>query len=182
MEGIFCNSWSCSLKQFRFRLRNQKDIENLEQQAKEAGLNEADFLEKKWLHGGFETPLKDEKLREEIKKLKLTNRKLEIELNFEQRFDKTPSSQAKKAIKERVAESGFNPPEQIEEDKLKDFISNNFMKFLQSLRMEGNVTVNCKLCPTGFPDQVTKEKAVERLKLHLFQTHAKEISEMIQSV
>jgi len=173
------------LKQFRFRPETDEDKISIENLAKEAGLSESDYLTK-YFHerkfakdsmSGLERK-KEDYLDQKIVNLKLTNEKLRRELLFEQTFDKTPSSQAKKAIKEGVELSGFNPPE-YERDS---FVSKNISNFIESLRMEGGVTINCKLCPTGFPSQGSKEHAMETLRRHLLLAHEKEILELMLNV
>jgi len=93
------------------------------------------------------------------------------------------SSDEKKVIQEGVLDGGgFNPPEQIQEDKIKDFISDNFSKYVSRLKQEASgFVINCGICPTGFPNLGSREIAVERLKLHVFETHKDEVIGMMRS-
>jgi len=91
------------------------------------------------------------------------------ELDFNETFDKTPSSQAKTAIKVGVNTESYNPPE---EKKIQEVIQNQWNKFVETLKQKqnGEWTLTCKLCSTGFV-LPTKELAISRFKKHLEETH-----------
>jgi len=95
------------------------------------------------------------------------------EFNFHENFGKTPSSQAKTAIKVAVNNESFIPPE---EKNLEQIIQNNWNKFLLSLRTnsKNEWIANCKLCDTGFilPN---KDEAIERFKTHLIENHNEQL-------
>ncbi len=97
------------------------------------------------------------------------------ELNFSETFDKTPSSQAKTAIKVGVNTESYEPPE---EKKIQDVIQNQWNKFVETLKQNSKAewTLTCKLCSTGFI-LPTKELAISRFKKHLEETHNERVLE-----
>jgi len=121
--------------------------------------------------------LKDRKLEVEIELKEMQIKKMEIELLFDQTFDKTPSSQAKKAIKDAVNSESFNAPE---EKDLVEIINRHWNKFIDTLRKNAKQewVLTCKLCSTGLI-LPTQEKAVERFKKHLEETHSEELVKIV---
>jgi len=97
------------------------------------------------------------------------------ELDFNQTFDKTPSSQAKSAIKVGVNTESYEPPE---EKKIQQVIQNQWNKFVETLKQNPKAewTLTCKLCSTGFI-LPTKELAISRFKKHLEETHNERVLE-----
>jgi len=97
----------------------------------------------------------------------------EKELLFDQTFDKTPSSQAKTAIKVAVNTESYEPPE---EKKLNEVIKLNWNKFVDTLKQnsKGEWIATCKICSTGFI-LPTKEQAINRFKIHLEENHQESV-------
>jgi len=97
------------------------------------------------------------------------------ELDFSETFDKTPSSQAKSAIKVGVNTESYEPPE---EKKIQDTIQNQWNRFVNTLKQNSKAewTLTCKLCSTGFI-LPTKELAISRFKKHLEETHYEKVLE-----
>jgi len=102
------------------------------------------------------------------------------ELDFQENFGKTPSYQAKEAIKvsqgwqnKEALTNSYNPPE---EKSLEKIIENNWKQFLLSLRTnsKNEWIANCKLCDTGFI-LPTKELSINRFKTHLRENHNEEL-------
>jgi len=117
--------------------------------------------------------LQRKKLEVDIRYKEIMIKIKEKELNFSETFDKTPSSQAKTAIKVAVDTQGYEPPE---EKKIKEMIENNWNRFVETLKQnpKGEWIATCKLCSTGFilPTQAT---AIMRFKQHLEQTHYEKV-------
>jgi len=99
----------------------------------------------------------------------------EKELNYTQTFDKTPSSQAKSAIKVGINTESYEPPE---DKKINEVIKNSWNKFVNTLKQnsKGEWTLTCKMCNTGFI-LPTKEEAINRFKIHLLETHNERVLE-----
>jgi len=97
------------------------------------------------------------------------------ELDFSETFDKTPSSQAKTAIKVGVNTESYEPPE---EKKIQDTIQNKWNNFVNTLKQNSKAewTLTCKLCSTGFI-LPTKDLAISRFKKHLEETHYEKVLE-----
>jgi len=97
------------------------------------------------------------------------------ELDFSETFDKTPSSQAKTAIKVGINTESYEPPE---EKKIQDTIQNKWNNFVSTLKQNSKAewTLTCKLCDTGFI-LPTKELAISRFKKHLEETHYERVLE-----
>jgi len=110
-----------------------------------------------------------EKLKVEIEYKKIMIEIKKKELLFEQTFDKTPTSQAKIAIKTAVNTESYEPPE---EKKIHEVIKYSWNKFVATLKQNSRAewTLTCKLCSTGFI-LPTKEEAINRFKIHLLETH-----------
>lgn len=65
-----------------------------------------------------------------------------------------------------------------EEKDLNEFIAKNWNRYIQTLRQfKDGWTVTCKLCSTGFVQIPNHEKAVDRFKKHLEETHGESIIE-----
>lgn len=119
--------------------------------------------------------LQRKKLEVDIRYKEIMIKIKEKELLFGETFDKTPSYSAQKAIKVGVNTESYNPPE---EKKINEVIKNSWNKFVETLKQnsKGEWTLTCKLCSTGFilPD---KEQAINRLKIHLEETHSERVLE-----
>jgi len=124
-----------------------------------------------------------------VKNLDLQRKKLEVdirykeimikikekELSYNETFDKSPSSQGKIAIKNNVNTESYNPPE---EKKINEVIKSSWNKFVETLKQNSRAewTITCKLCSTGFI-LPSKEQAINRLKIHLEETHSEKVLE-----
>jgi len=99
----------------------------------------------------------------------------EKELLYNETFDKPPPYSAKEAIKVNVNTESYNPPE---EKKINEVIKSSWNKFVETMKQNslGEWTVTCKLCSTGFI-LPTKEQAINRLKIHLEETHSERVLE-----
>jgi len=113
--------------------------------------------------------LQRKKLEVEIRYKEIMIKLKQKELDFSETFDKTPSSQAKTAIKVGVNTESYEPPE---EKKIIDVIQNQWNKFVETIikNPKNEWTLTCKLCSTGFI-LPTREQAIQRFKIHLEQTH-----------
>jgi len=113
--------------------------------------------------------------RTELNKVMIEIKKQE--LLFSQKFDKTPSSQAKTAIKTGVNEEGFAAKEEKDLDEIIKIAWNRFVDTLKrNPKMEWVLT--CKFCQTGLI-LPTKELAIERFKKHLLETHSEELVKIV---
>jgi len=119
--------------------------------------------------------LQRKKLEVDIRYKEIMIKIKEKELDFSETFSKTPSSQAKTAIKVGVNTESYEPPE---EKKIKDVIKNNWNKFVESIikNPKNEWTLTCHLCSTGFI-LPTREQAIERFKIHLLETHNERVLE-----
>ena len=162
-------------RRWSFWTYKEKDDQDLEQFL-ESKLSINDFLKK--LVNDFRTgkivdsknlDLHRKKLEVDIRYKEIMIKIKEKELLFDQTFDKTPSSQAQKAIKVGVNTESYEPPE---EKQIKDVIQNNWNKFVESIikNPKNEWTLTCHLCSTGFI-LPTREQAIERFKTHLLETH-----------
>jgi len=189
MEWLQCDHWSRFLtkKQFRFWVWDLKLKEFLESKPDFSDYARKMFqliMEQKLEPDSLSTLVK-EKMRVDIELKKVIIEIKKKQLLFTETFSNTPSYSANKAIKDGIeTEKTYNAPEEIKENEIKDFIKNHLMtqKLLNSLRNEGNVTVNCGLCNYGFPNQVTKERAINFIEIHLFEQHKEEIEKLMLNV
>ena len=113
--------------------------------------------------------LHKKKLETDIRYKEIMIKIKEKELNYNETFHKTPSSQAKIAIKTAINTESYEPPE---EKKINQIIKNNWNKFVNTLKQDskGEWVLTCKLCNTGFI-LPTKEQSINRFKIHLLETH-----------
>lgn len=125
------------------------------------------------ISGFSDEDLKRRKLLSDIEYKETLTAIKKRELNFLENFGKTPSSEAKTAIKVAVNNESFIPPE---EKDLEQIIKINWEKFILSLRTnsKNEWIANCKLCDTGFI-LPTKELAINRFKTHLSENHNEQL-------
>lgn len=173
-------------KQFRFWVNDEKLTAFLDSKTKEYGefsnfaRETFDLIMKNKLDPRTIEQLKKEKLQVDIewKKVETEYRKLKIKYEFT--FNALPTKSGSKALRDKATNEvqSYNPPEEM---LLKEFIEKNWNKYVETLRhREDGWIIECKLCNTGFPCHDSKEGAIDRLKIHLGETHLDELFKKVE--
>lgn len=123
--------------------------------------------------------LKIQKLRVDIEYKKYQTEFLKLRMKYDYEFDSKPSKAAVTAMKTKAADdSGYEAPEIKTIDNL---IEKKWNRFVSEMRMmKDGWKIVCKLCQVGYLNHKTKESAIARFKLHLNESHERELIEIEQ--
>lgn len=120
--------------------------------------------------------LKIEKLKADIRYKNFQSEFIQLRMKYDYAFDSKPSKNAVHAMKEGAQiMTGYDSPEG---KKIEDIIEKKWNNYVSQLRDKGKEwVITCRLCDVAFLGFTTKEKAIERLKKHLEESHERELVE-----